>query len=392
MCVVCIFVGMAGETIAREKIVIGQSIALSGGRAKAAHFLAVPLQKLWLQEVNKKGGIYVPEEGRRLPVELIQYDDKSDLATTIKLTEKLITVDKVDILFGPQGTSWHLGISPLVTKYKFPIVGFTNATEKLYDLQDKYPYMFVTINSPRQAMEALKDMCVDLGVKRAAIIYVATEFGIEYASVTKPRFEKAGIDVVMYKNYPMPPTDLSPLIKKAKAANADAFIAHSYIPGTFMIPGQAKVAGYNPKLFYVALGAAWPGFKGKYKGDLEGIMGPGGWNHTMRIPDAKDFYDKFKAMHGRPVCNWSSATGYATCQIWEHVIENVGLKDREKQRDFIANKPHNTVFGVVDFQGTQFNQTPPSLIGQWQSGIFQSVAPKATRTAAPIYPKTAWPK
>ncbi|MFX0201240.1 MAG: amino acid ABC transporter substrate-binding protein, partial [Candidatus Hodarchaeota archaeon] len=377
MCTICLVIGMAGLAQAKDKIVFGQSTSLSGFLAKPTHYYEVPLTKLWLQEVNAKGGIYVPDYGKRLPVELIRYDDKSDVATMIKLTERLITVDKVDILLGPLGTTHHLAVAPLATRYKYPIVGYTNATEKLYDMQDKYPYMFVTINSPRQGAEGFKDLAKDLGIKKAAIIYASHEFGIEYASCNKSRFEAAGIDLVMYKSYPLPATDLSPLLKEAKAANVDALIAHSLAQDTFMLPEQAKGIKFNPKLFYVAIGGAWPAFKGKYGNEMvEGITGPGGWNQNMPIPGAKEFYDKFVAMHGRPPCNWSTACGYSVLQILEHAIENVGLKDGEKLRNFIANEPHETAFGTVKFEGGQFNTNPPALIGQWQKGMFECLMPK----------------
>ena len=98
---------------AKTKIVIGQSIALTGPIAPQPASQEIPLIKLWLEEVKKKGGIYVPEYGKRLPVELVRYDDKSDIPTTINLFTKLATVDKVDIIFPPHGTAFHWAVLPL---------------------------------------------------------------------------------------------------------------------------------------------------------------------------------------------------------------------------------------------------------------------------------------
>jgi branched-chain amino acid transport system substrate-binding protein len=147
---------------------------------------------------------------------------------------------------------------------------------------------------------------------------------------------------------------------------------------------------FNPKLFYVALACAWPAFKAKFGPATEGVMGPGGWNEKYS-PKAKEFYDKFLAMHGRPPCNWSTAFGYGTLQIYEQAIEKVGLKDREKLRDVIATSTFDTVYGPIKYTD-YFNVDHPSYIGQWQKGTFESVAPKATRKVNPIYPKPPWPK
>lgn len=375
---------------APDKIVFGRAISLSGPMAAAAGFLDIPIAKVWLQEVNKKGGIYVPEYGKRLPVELLQYDDKGDIPTLLKLFEKLATVDKVDIILPPCGTAYHLAVAPLAAKYKYPLVALSVMTEKYRPVAGKYGYMFQTTTPIRETMEAFRDLLVELGVKTAAIIYVSHEFGIENTQYLTPLMAPAGIDVVMRKAYPMVPKDLSPLLKEAKNANVDAFIAHSYIQGTLLLPEQARMIDFNPKLFYTAVGTAWPVFKSKLGAATEGIMGPGGWNQKYS-PEAKEFYDKFLAMHGRPPGKWSTAIGYSALQIYEQAIAKAGYKDREKLRDFIATSTFDTVYGPIKFTD-YFNVDHPSYIAQYQKGIYESVAPKKNRRVNVIYPKPSWPK
>lgn len=150
ICSISLVMGMVGFAEAKDKIVFGQAIGLSGFLAGHAGFLEIPLIKLWMQEVDKKGGIYVPEYGKRLPVELLRYDDKSDIPTTLKLFEKLATVDKVDIILPPCGTAWHLAVAPLAAKYKYPLVTFTAMTERYREVADKYGYMFLTTTASRR--------------------------------------------------------------------------------------------------------------------------------------------------------------------------------------------------------------------------------------------------
>ena len=102
---------------AKDKIVIGQAIALSGPLAGGVAIAGGPIYELWVEEVNKKGGIYVKEYGKKLPVELKRYDDKSDIGTMTNLLEKLILQDKVDFVFplgAPLG-SLLLLLSPIST-------------------------------------------------------------------------------------------------------------------------------------------------------------------------------------------------------------------------------------------------------------------------------------
>src|SRR3990170_624538 len=73
-------------------ITIGAAVSLSGRMAREGRY-QVDGYRLWEMDVNAKGGIL----GR--PVKLIIYDDESEPATAIKLYEKLITSDKVDLVF-----------------------------------------------------------------------------------------------------------------------------------------------------------------------------------------------------------------------------------------------------------------------------------------------------
>ena len=54
--------------------------------------------QLCVKHMNEKGGVL----GRKL--ELVVYDDGSDPATAIRLYEKLITQDKVDLVLGPNSS------------------------------------------------------------------------------------------------------------------------------------------------------------------------------------------------------------------------------------------------------------------------------------------------
>ncbi len=53
----------------------------------------------WVEYVNDRGGLTVGSENR--PVTLVSYDDRSMADATRQATERLITGDRVDLLFGP---------------------------------------------------------------------------------------------------------------------------------------------------------------------------------------------------------------------------------------------------------------------------------------------------
>ena len=47
---------------------------------------------------------------------------------------------------------------------------------------------------------------------------------------------------------------------------------------------------FNPKVFYTAVGTAFPLYKQRFGADVEGVMGMGGWNADS--PESKDYFER----------------------------------------------------------------------------------------------------
>jgi len=385
-----LFIAFPLAAHSKDKIVIGSAISLSGPYAPGAAMTQIPNYSMWVDEVNAKGGIFVKEYNKRLPVKLIIYDDKSDIGTAVKLVEKLVLQEKVDFLLPPWGTAMHFAIAPVANKYGYPLIGPTISSEKLREVAHTIPYFFGILNMPREQGKALADLLVELGIKKAALIYVADAYGIEWTGKVAPDLGLAGIDVAVFRSYPLGATDLSPLLKTIKAADVDALLGMSYPPDTFLITEQAKVIDLNPKVFYLGVGVAFPVYRDKFGVEtVEGIMGAGAWNPKLPYPGAKAYFDRHVQKWEKEPDRWGSAFAYASLQILEQAIEEVGSLDRKKIRDVIATKTFPTVIGPVRFEGG-FNVQSPGEIGQWQNGEFEVVAAKEKRTAEPIFPKPKW--
>ena len=100
-------------TPVKDKIVVGMSRPLSGWNAVIGDSAFRPIYETWVPMVNEQGGIYVEEYGKKLPIELIIYDDTSDIGTMTRLTEKLILEDKVDFLWPASGTAFIFAQAPI---------------------------------------------------------------------------------------------------------------------------------------------------------------------------------------------------------------------------------------------------------------------------------------
>src|SRR4029077_9659563 len=102
---------VAGPIFAQAPIKIGASISLTGSYAKLGSYTQDGYL-MCAKEINEKGGLL----GRKL--EFVVYDDRSDSPTAIKLYEKLITEDKVELVMGPYSSPITKAAATVSEKYK----------------------------------------------------------------------------------------------------------------------------------------------------------------------------------------------------------------------------------------------------------------------------------
>ena len=379
----------------KDKIRIGQAVSLSGPNAIIHAPGALPPQTLWVEEVNAKGGIYVKEYGKKLPIEWIQYDDKSDHGTMVRLIEKLILEDKVDFLLPPCSTSFLFAAAPIANKYGYILIGAEGGAETLTTLVKDLPYVFLTLNYSKHQIPVLADQCVEWGVKTVAITFNEDLHGVEYSNRALKEFKSKGIKVVSSKSHALGVQDLSPILKGAKAANVDAFCCFSYPGENILVTKQAIELGFNPKAFFCSVGpfALW--FRDIFGAKtIEGLMGGGAWN-PKSSPAAKDLYDRIIARFGeKGIDMWGNLYYYGSLQFFQKAIEKAGTLDQKKIRDIIATEKFETALGLTWYDKDQnlAEECHPGEIGQWINGEWEVVLPANKATAKPIFPKPPWPK
>jgi branched-chain amino acid transport system substrate-binding protein len=393
--VIPVFMFLVGTTVnaapAKDKIRIGWVTSLSGPYASGVPVTYGMVYDLWVEEINAKGGIYVKEYGKKLPLEIIKYDDKSDVGAMTKLLEKVILEDKVDFIFAPWGTAMLYAAAPIANKHKYILLGGPGGAMKLKEIIGQLPYVFSVLNMAETQMPALAAVLAEVKAKKTAIIYIQDLHGIEYKDAAAQELKKKGIEVVMSKSFPLGTKDLIPLLKDAKAANVDAFLAMIYPDQAFLVTGQAMEIGYSPKAFFATVGPCLAQYRDAFSPQgVEGIMGAGAWN-AKTSPAAKEFRDNFVKKYKVEPEYWGTLFYYSSLQFFEKAIEEAGTLNQAKIRDIIATKTYETAMGPMKFE-KGFNTTHPGEIGQWQKGVFEIIDASKKRTANPEYPKPAWPK
>lgn len=378
-----------GFAAAQDTLKIGASAPKTGPLAGGAAVTHWPNIKLWIHEVNARGGLKVG--GKNMKLELVEYDDKTSGEEAVKNIQRLATVDKVDFIVTPYSTGLNVATAPLIARYGYPHITTTAATDNVAEFAKRWPNSFWLLGTSKQFAEGAADALVKLrnaGVigKRVALVNVTDAFGLELLSAGKPALQKAGFDIVYEASYPLGTQDVAPIISAAKAANPDAFVAFSYPPDTFALTEQAQIQKLDVGAFYVGVGTAFPGYAARFKDNANGVMGVGGIDPNSKA--LQDYRKKHKEVTGADADSWASATTYAGLEILGQAIERAGTTDKAAVIAEIKKKPFTTVIGEVNL-ADNINHNVWAA-GQWQNGSFNGVSGSGISGAKAPVKKEAW--
>lgn len=383
----------AVKVVPKDKIRVGMSSPLSGAQAQIRASAFQPIYETFMKEVNDAGGIMVQEYGKKLPIDLTIYDDKTDVGTMTRLTERLIVEDKVDFLWPACGTSFVFAQAPIANKYGYLLITAEGGATSIKEMLPSMPYVFVTLSfSDWYQLPVFADLIAEKGAKTAYIAYIADLHGIEYSGVAGIEFPKRGMNILGVKSLPPDIKDLSPVIKEAKASNADVFCCFAYPDQIMPAIGTSMGLGFNPKAWIGGPGVNFGFFHTAFGPAVEGVTGFSTYSRKTS-PTAKALADKLYTGKPEDIQDWWGHPLYwAGLEIWKQAIEKAGTLDQKKIRDVVASQHFTTVLGDTWFEnGLLAKQAHTGEIGQWVNGVFEVVGPKDKATAAFVYPKPAWP-
>jgi branched-chain amino acid transport system substrate-binding protein len=382
----------AAHSQAPKSIRMGYAISLSGPGAVGAEITLLTHYRLWVKEVNAAGGIMLSSIGKRVPIEVIEYDDHSNLDDAVKAVEQLITQDKVDFILAPWGTGLNLAVAPLLHRGGYPDLVVTSTSDEAPEYANRWPNSFWFLGTATGVSQAFVDTVSKLRAEgklgsRIAMLSVADQFGIGLAKSARRVLKKNGFELVYDRSYPVEARGMRQIMTEVMQLNPDIFVAFSYPPDTMTITDQARALNFNPKVFYTAVGTAFPMYKQRFGSDVEGVMGIGGWNPNA--PESKAYFVRHVAATGQEPDRWASPMTYASLQMLQQAIERVGKIDRAAVIKELQTGTFQTIVGPIKLKDNLYTEL--WYVGQWQNGEYYGIAPATLPGAHQImFPKPAW--
>lgn len=374
-------------------IKIGVSLSLSGDFSADGKAFQQGYQ-LWADTVNANGGIL----GRKVQLDIVS--DASSTTQVVTNYQKLINVDKVDVVFGPFSTLLTKPASVVANRFGYAMIegaggGPSVFTQGLHNLFDVSPPVANLLVSFTQYIASLP------ASQRPTTAAYATEddpFTQPQVDTAKQYLEQAGVKTVSYQVYPAETTDYTPIAQKMIASKADIIVTGTLLNDIVAYIQAFKQQHYNPKAIIATAGpdqgAQFTNAIGGTKA-AEGIFVPnGGWYPGINTFQNSKMVSDYLAKYGGTADAISSdvAEAFSVGQVFQQAATKIGSIDNAKIiAELHSGDTFQTVQGAVKFNDQGENTLGTGYLFQWQKGQLLSVYPAGQAQASPEYPKPNWP-
>lgn len=374
---------------APEVIKIGVASAVTGRFAAEGKF-GIDGMKLWEAEVNGRGGIFIKELGKKIPVKLIHYDDESDKDKVAKLAERLINEDQVQVLFGPYSSPQGIAAAPIAEKYKVPMIHWGVATDVIWDEGTSWNIQLITPAS--QYLWGTAEMVKKFipGAK-IALLYADDAFSAVAAKGGAEKAKELGLQIVFNEKYPSDIKDFTPILLRLKELKPDVLLGGGHVVSGLLLSRQLREQKLDfIKLISLLVVVPIERF-GKELGPLsEGFMGPSQWEPGVKYtpqlgPTNPEFVKKFQERYNY-VPEYRAAQGYFVGLHLEKILEEAGSLAPEKVLDAARRLKFTTAYGVYQVTSGLKQIGHAMVTVQWQGGKPVIVWPPEAAEAQPQFP------
>jgi branched-chain amino acid transport system substrate-binding protein len=385
--------GFAEQT----KFRIGCALPLTGVFGRDGN-LVKDSYTYWAETINARGGMVV--KGKKYPVELLFFDDKSDKAESAKLTERLATHEKVDLMLGGFGSDSVFAASAISEKHKYPMISGGASSNKLFERGFKY--YFSTLGKATEEVRGCAEIAEILNPrpKTAAIIGSDILFTSLAAEGFKQYCKKLNIDVIYFELFPLSLDDYNSLLFKVKQKNPDILLVGAHLKVALNVMKALKEVDFTPKMVAFSYGPTVPDFVKSLGKDAEYVVAAAEWAPNLNYRDAlfgtaRELNNKyFKRFNRYPDYVEVASIGGAIVQQW--AVEKLGLvpplkeSDRIKIMEELHKMDSMTVYGRIKFGADGANLEHPPVAVQVQGGKLVTVFPKAVQEKPVLYPAKPW--
>ena len=377
---------------AKPPIVIGASLSLTGDFSADGQAFQKGYS-LWVSDVNSHGGIL----GRQVKLDVL--NDNSSPTQVVTNYQKLITVDKVDLTFGPFSSLLTAPAAATAHRYGYAFVEGAGGAGLVF--AQKLDNVFDVSLPVANELDPFSAWVASLpaGQRPATGAYPMANdpFAMPQVQLTQAKLQTIGVKTVYSKVFP---EEVSAY--KAPADDVAASGAQMVVLGSTDVPTVSafmtafEQQHYNPKIFIAAAGpdqgAAFTNVVGT--ANANGVMVPNAWYPGSANPLSQAMVKAYTAKYGGSASDINADVAEASSvgEVVDQAVTHNGSLSNAKLISYLhSGVTLQSVQGPVKFNSLGENLVATAFIFQWQNGKFVQVLPvSAPGSVKIIYPKPHW--
>ncbi len=374
---------------------VGTTQSLSGMYARQGQ-QALQALRLWVDETNAQGGMFVPEFHHTVALQLIAYDDCSRRHDVEQLTERLISVDCVDFLIGPYSSGLAYAAAMIAEAHQKPLWNHGGSSDAITRQGFRWS---VHLPTPASGYFAGLFSCLrsqGAGAGPVAIIQRSRgTFSTEVATGVRQHAERSGFPTLSPFFYPVDPDNsgqMSALAEALAAANPAAIIAIGRYEDDVALLRQLAETPLEA-MVVAAVAAPMQEFRRDLQEVADGCVGPSQWESGPRPsvdvgPSSATFVERFRQRFGQNP-DYPAAQAYAAglilqrCVVLAETCSDAALR---AAADTLACRTFYGNFRLDAASGRQVGHE--TVLVQWQRDEKKVIWPAGLAEARLIWPKT----
>ncbi len=386
----------ASASATKPPILVGVSLSLTGDFSADGQAFQRGYQ-LWQSVVNSSGGIL----GRQ--VKLVILNDASSPTTVVANYQKLISVDHVNLTFGPFSSLLTAPASTAVARYGYAMIEGAGTAPTVFNVaSNKAVHNVFSPSLPVKDYMVpfanwIKSLPPSQRPKTAAYPQANDPFADPPVQAAKKILQSAGVTTVYSKTFPAEVSDYKAPADQVAASGAQLVVLGSTdVPTVNAFMQAFEQQHYNPKIFIAASGpdqgAAF--IKTVGKSNANGMLVPDGWYGGFDNPLSNAMVKTYIAKYGGTASdiNADVAEAYSVGEVAALAVTATGGTDNAKIITYLhSGVTLQTVQGPVQFNAIGENPLAAAFIFQWQNGNFNQVLPIGAPGSVKITnPKPVW--
>lgn len=375
-----------------QPVTIGASLSLSGDFSADGQAFQRGYE-LWAQNQNAAGGLL----GHQVKLKIVS--DASSPTQVVTNYQKLISVNKVNLTFGPYSTLLSIPAAKIAKRYSYAMVEGAGGGPSVFaaGLTNVFDVTLPVSDDLTPFANWLAALPTSQRPKTVAYVTSNDPFTQPQIPVAQKITNAAGIKTVYNSVFPAEATDFTPIADAVAASKAEVVVLGSVdVPTVSAFMQAFEQAHYNPKAFIATAGPDQGATFAQAVGqnNANGMMVPNSWYPGYDNASSKAMVASYVAKYGGSASdvNADVAEAYSVGQVVAQAVKATGGFDNSKIISYLhSGVTMQSVQGPVKFNNLGQNLLGVAFTFQWQGANFVQVMPTSNPNSVPVlFPKPVW--